>query len=81
MQRSRNRRWSILKERKLARRRGKKESSSCNCSQRHHQAKNVSTKFDIIVTDNEIGRRNWVLPHRDEKYIARDIWDLGKIMV
>jgi hypothetical protein len=74
----RKRRIAILKEKKKAARKGKKEASSCTCSQRIQTQSKDNGKLEFLLTENDIERNNWRLLHGDAKEVARDVWDLGK---
>ncbi|WJX63961.1 hypothetical protein P8452_48790 [Trifolium repens] len=74
----RKRRIAILKEKRKAARKGKKEASSCTCSQRIQTQSKDNGKLEFLLTENDIERNNWRLLHGDAKEVARDVWDLGK---
>ncbi|MCH79669.1 transcription factor PIF1-like [Trifolium medium] len=74
----RKRRVEILREKKKAQRKGKKTLSQCSCRHRRKNKKYEKGTVEILVTENETEKRNWVLVHGEAKEVARDVWDIGK---
>ncbi|XP_058787158.1 uncharacterized protein LOC131661586 isoform X1 [Vicia villosa] len=73
----RKRRIEILREKKKLKKKGKKVSTNCSCSQRSRLHK-VQANHNSVLTENESDRKMWVLLHGDAKEVAKDVWDLGK---